>query len=90
LACISLHVALPIAVSSDGQTLVSAGHDGELRLWNVATGQELTVLLNDRQAGRTVAFCLAGQALATLGPKELLLWPAVKPWDAKIVGEAAP
>jgi eukaryotic-like serine/threonine-protein kinase len=79
-----------LAFSPDGRTIVSSGHDGELRLWNVATGQELTVLQNNRQAGCTAAFCLAGQALATLGPKELLLWPAVNPRNAKIVGEAAP
>ncbi|MCV2439273.1 WD40 repeat domain-containing protein [Paucibacter sp. DJ2R-2] len=70
---------LSIAFSPDGKRLVSGGHDGILRLWDVKSGQAIGgPLLGHKGAVNSVAFSLDGQRLAS-GSEDMTL----RLWDAK-------
>ncbi len=60
---------IDVAFSSDGQRLASASRDGTVKLWEVASGQELRTLEGDGNWGRNAAFNVAfssdGQRLAS-------------------------
>jgi len=53
-----------IALNPDGKTLASAGNDG-VRLWNIETGEFLTVLSGHTDWVDSVAFSSDGKRLAT-------------------------
>ncbi|MBX9789195.1 MAG: protein kinase [Pirellulales bacterium] len=62
--------ALAVAFSPDGATLMSAGQDGTLRLWNVSSGELLAELLGHTADVNSIAFSPDGQRLASAGDDE--------------------
>jgi WD40 repeat protein/serine/threonine protein kinase len=69
---------LGLAFSPDGRRLVSAAHDGTVKLWEPETGREILSLLhgpNDRVNG--VSFSPDGRQIVSVGESG-----AIKVWDA--------
>ena len=56
-----------LAFSHDNKTLVSTGHDGSTRLWNVATGNETAKIAPSPLATSRVAFTKDGKTLIVTG-----------------------
>ncbi len=54
-----------VAISPDSKTLVSASHDGRLKLWDVTTGKEQATLGEYRGCLGCVAFSSDGKTLAS-------------------------
>src|SRR5262249_62403821 len=54
-----------LAISGDGQTLATGHKEGALRLWDLATGQERSVLRGHVGGVRAVAFTPDGKTLAS-------------------------
>src|SRR5262249_20244707 len=71
------HVVYAVAVSPDGTTLTSGCHDGTVKLWNPATGQELASVQGHARAIYALAYSPDGQLLAA-GTEDGL----VKLWNA--------
>ena len=69
------------AVSEDGARIASASDDGTVRIWDVATGQELLIL---RHSGRalTCSFSPDGSLIVTGGG-----FPYIMPGEVESVGE---
>ena len=65
-----------VAFSRDGRRLASAGWDRSVKVWDVATGQEIRTLLGHTSNVYGVAFSPDGRLLATAG-----LDGAVRLWD---------
>jgi WD40 repeat protein/serine/threonine protein kinase len=66
-----------LAFSPDGQFLASAGGDGAIKLWNIATGRVILTLENAHSGfACSVAFHLQGKYLASAGEDQ-----RVKVWD---------
>ena len=64
-----------VAWSPDGTRLASAGHDGEVRLWDPATGHHLTTLTGHTGPATAVAWSPDGTRLASAGDdREVRLW----------------
>jgi RNA polymerase sigma factor (sigma-70 family) len=66
-----------VAFSPDGKVLASGDGGRHLRLWQVATGNELTSVVAHQDEVSAVAFSPAGQILASAGYDRL-----VRLWDA--------
>jgi tetratricopeptide (TPR) repeat protein len=66
-----------VAFSPDGARLASAGEDGAVRVWDVATGQEALTLRGHAGPVRRVAFSPDGGRLASAGGDG-----TVKVWDS--------
>ena len=54
-----------MVLSPDGKTLASAAHDGEVRLWDVATGDPIGVLTEHSKQVTAVSFSHDGRLLAS-------------------------
>ena len=74
----TLSSARSVSFSSDGQTLASGGGDWQgdntIRLWDVATGEELATLQGHRGSILSVSFSPDGQTLASGSINALRLW----------------
>jgi WD40 repeat protein len=67
-----------VTFSPDGRTLITAGRDQVVRLWDFATGQELRTLENKSASWiETVVFAPNGDWLATAGQGGI-----IRVWDA--------
>ena len=68
-----------VSVSPNGESLLTGGQDGTVKLWEVSTGRcERSWILNEGQEVRGVAFCPNGDldmAAAVCGTKLFLLIP---------------
>ena len=64
-----------VAFSPDGRMLASAGNDKAVRLWYLATGENVGTLTGHADVVRAVAFSPDGQLLASAGDdKAVRLW----------------
>lgn len=67
--------AFAVAYSPDGQRLVAASN-GDVKLWDTATGNEVKLSEESFDDIRAVAFSLDSKTLATAGAKGVALWDA--------------
>ena len=64
-----------VAFRRDSTTLASAGADSAVRLWDVASGQQIGVLTGHQAAVRAVVFSRNGKLLASAGEDaRILVW----------------
>jgi WD40 repeat protein len=64
-----------LAFSAEGATLASGSADRTLRIWNVATGREGSMLLETRAGVRALALLPGrGAVVAALDDRRLILW----------------
>ncbi|MDF5723242.1 MAG: AAA-like domain-containing protein [Rhizonema sp. PD37] len=64
-----------VAFSPDGKTLDSASRDGTIKLWNVATGKEISTLSGHKDSVNSVAFSPDGKTFASASAdKTVKLW----------------
>jgi WD40 repeat protein len=74
-----------LAFSLDGRTLASGGRRGAVKLWDVATGRNLAMLMGHSAYVSTVAFSLDGRTLASGS------WDGtVRVWDVADVDHPSP
>ena len=66
---------VPLAFSSDGSRLATAGHDGTVRIWDPSSGEQLMVLDGHDAQVSSVAFSPDGSQLASVGAEGMVrLW----------------
>jgi WD40 repeat protein len=54
-----------VGLAPDGKTLASASEDKTIKLWQVATGEELLILKGHEKRVNAVAFSADGRTLAS-------------------------
>ena len=67
-----------LAVSPNGQTLISSSEDESIRIWNLATGEADEIILSQDTVVYAVAFGPDGQIFASAGKDKV-----IKIWNAK-------
>ncbi|MEH2299314.1 MAG: caspase family protein, partial [Nostoc sp.] len=68
---------ISVAFSPDGKTIASANADKTVKLWNAATGKEITTLRGHSDTVNSVAFSPDGKTIASAsGDKTMKLWNA--------------
>jgi WD40 repeat protein len=65
-----------LGASPDGRTLVSGGATGEVKFWDLRTGQELLGLRRHSTAVTAIAFSGNGKLLVTAGENQYAVWDA--------------
>ena len=65
-----------LGISPDGRTLVSGGATGEVKFWDMRTGQELLGLRRHSTPVTVVEFAANGKVLVTGGDGQLAVWDA--------------
>ena len=72
----SLPVASSVAFSPDGSRIVSGSTNGTLRVWDVATGEELAELKGHEMYVTSVAFSPDGSRIVSSGDNTVRVWDA--------------
>lgn len=72
----NLDAASQTLFTLDGEQVITSGHDGSIRFWNAATGQQERILQQDRWVA-ALALSPRGESLLSLG-----LDDTVRLWDA--------
>ena len=73
-----------LSFSPDGETLVSTGPDGTLRLWDINTGEEEKTLAGYKGSFWHVLFSLNGKILASQSGSSrasITLWREIRLWE---------
>jgi len=65
-----------IGCSADGRTLVTGGATGEVKFWDLRTGQELLGLRRHSTAVTVIEFSASGKVLVTAGDGQFAVWDA--------------
>lgn len=65
-----------LGISPDGRTLVSGGANGEVKFWDLRTGQELLSLRRHSTPVTVIEFAANGKLLVTGGEGQLAVWDA--------------
>ena len=84
-------VIFSVAISPDSSTLASAGHDGTIKLWDLATGRPKATIKTGAKVLRCVVFSPDGAILASAhGDGTVRLWdPASGKPRATLTGHSS-
>ncbi len=88
------HVVLSVAFSPDGRRVASADYGGVVKIWDAASGDEITspvpIEEPDRSTVMSVAFSPDGRLFAAAGlDRTIRCWDASR-WDARSTGPQKP
>ena len=68
-------MAIAVAISPSGKTLLSSGNDGIIRLWDISTGKLLKLFRGHNKPVWDVKFSPDGKRFASAGGDEVVrLW----------------
>ncbi len=79
LSAIARHAVLTVAASADGKWLATGGDDGNIRLWNPATGKSVRNLSGHKRAVNGMSFSSDGSKLVSgSADKTIRVWDVAK------------
>ncbi|WP_071782556.1 WD40 repeat domain-containing protein [Planktothrix agardhii] len=67
-------IVYSVAISPDGQTLVSGSKHGEIKIWELSTGRELRTLTGHSDSVYSVAISPDGQTLVSCDDGTIKIW----------------